>query len=64
MLLAYASQLVAPGGKVFGIEHIPQLVQCAAANLGKKPEVKQLVEGGVIVNAVSGMGLGERRFKI
>lgn len=52
VLLAYASQLVAPGGRVAGVEHVPQLVAAAAANLAKRAELRQLVHSGVITNVV------------
>ena len=52
VLLAYMAQMVSPGGKVFGIEHIPELVSFATRNLNKRNEYKQMVESGVINNKV------------
>jgi SAM-dependent methyltransferase len=67
ILLAYLSALMhaqpggaggsGGGGRVFGIEHIPELVAAANAALAKKPSTKQLLDAGVIVNQVRQGGL-------
>jgi protein-L-isoaspartate(D-aspartate) O-methyltransferase len=38
VLLAAAARLVSPGGKVFGVEHIPELVEMSRGNLQKDPQ--------------------------
>jgi len=53
ILLAYAASIMAPGGgRVYGVEHIPELVASAAANLAKSTATAQLVAAGAIVNTV------------
>jgi protein-L-isoaspartate(D-aspartate) O-methyltransferase len=53
ILLAYGAALVAgAGGRVYGVEHVPELVAAAAGNLAKSAATAQLVADRVIVNAV------------
>ena len=41
--------MVQPGGKVVGIEHIPELSALATKNLRKDPENQKLLDEGKIV---------------
>ena len=42
------AELVKPGGKVIGIEHIQALVDVAKANMAKSKEGEELLESGVV----------------
>ena len=41
--------MVQPGGKVVGIEHLPQLSEMSKSNLAKHPELKSLMDDGQLV---------------
>jgi len=41
-------RMVQPGGKVVGIEHLPELSELAAKNIAKDPEHKKLLDEGKI----------------
>jgi protein-L-isoaspartate(D-aspartate) O-methyltransferase len=47
-LTAVLSHIVAPGGKVIGVEHIHQLVELSEKNLSKDPVHKEMMENGTI----------------
>jgi Protein-L-isoaspartate(D-aspartate) O-methyltransferase (PCMT) len=38
--------MVEPGGKVVGIEHLPELAELSRKNLEKDPEHKKMLEDG------------------
>ena len=40
--------MVQPGGKVVGIEHLPELSAMSTRNLLKDPENKKLMDDGVL----------------
>jgi len=40
--------MVQPGGKVVGIEHLPELSELAAKNIAKDPEYKKMLDEGII----------------
>lgn len=42
------AELVKPGGKVIGVEHISPLVELARRNTGKSVEGRELLESGAI----------------
>lgn len=42
------AELVKPGGKVIGIEHIQELVDLAEKNMAKSEEGKELLESGTV----------------
>ena len=41
--------MVQPGGKVVGIEHLPELSEMSKRNLVKDPELKSLIDNGELV---------------
>jgi protein-L-isoaspartate(D-aspartate) O-methyltransferase len=41
--------MVEPGGKVVGIEHLPELAELSRKNLEKDPEHKKMLEDGRLV---------------
>lgn len=41
--------MVQPGGKVIGIEHLPELSALSKANIGKDPEHKKMMDSGELV---------------
>ena len=43
-LSAVFARMVAPDGKVVGIEHLPELAELSMKNLAKDPEHKKLME--------------------
>ena len=53
--------MVQPGGKVVGIEHLPELSAMSSRNLAKNPETKKLIDSGdlIIVTADGRQGYPE-----
>lgn len=41
--------MVQPGGKVIGIEHLPELSAMSTRNLVKDPEVKKMIDDGDLI---------------
>ena len=41
--------MVQPGGKVIGIEHLPELSDMSKANLIKDPEMKKMMDDGDLI---------------
>jgi len=41
--------MVDPGGKVVGIEHLPDLAELSKKNLMKDPEHKEMLEDGRLI---------------
>jgi Protein-L-isoaspartate(D-aspartate) O-methyltransferase (PCMT) len=40
--------MVQPGGKVVGIEHLPELSELATKNIAKDPEHKKMMDEGIL----------------
>ncbi|KAF8449687.1 protein-L-isoaspartate O-methyltransferas-like protein [Terfezia claveryi] len=54
-LCAVMAHLVAPNGKVTGIDHIPQITSLSIANLRKNPVTSEMLDSGLI-SIVTGDG--------
>jgi protein-L-isoaspartate(D-aspartate) O-methyltransferase len=59
------ARMVQPGGKVVGIEHIPELSALATKNLAKDPENQKFLDGGQIqiVTGDGRLGYPEEGFR-
>ena len=56
--------MVQPGGKVVGIEHLPEISALSTKNLLKDPENKKLIDAGqlIIVTGDGRQGYAEEGF--